>query len=419
MKYFYYVFFLIAIQTISVFGQQSSKKDSIYYYLEEDNFFKAQELFASEKKSLDQASELYIGLTLDNAFNRNQQSQKLVQQAIKRLSDYTDSIQHKIYEIKADNEVKLYDYKAALHTNEFILKKFTHLLTTSEKEDTQNSIALWGALVEVPKQTVIIHEEFTCQMIIDKVGLKNLPISVEKETVQFIFDTGANLSTVTESTAKKMNIKIFPVQIKVGSITGEKVEANIGVCPVFRLGNIEVKNAIFIIFKDEHLSFAQIDYHINGILGYPVIAALKEVHITTDGHFMAGIANKTPYKPNLAMKGLTPLIYIDNMHFTFDTGAAGTLFYKKYYDKYESGIEQKYTPTQIQLGGAGGSKMFEAYLVEHTFHLYDKTIVLKDVQLLKEIIKPDEKVYGNIGQDLIGSFNKMILNFKDMYIKFE
>src|SRR5690606_3448939 len=163
MKYLYYVFFLIALQTVSVFGQQSSKKDSIYYYLEEENFFKAQQLFASEKKFLDKTSELYVGLTLDNAFNRNEESQKLINQAINNIADYPDSIQFKIYELKADNEVKLFDYKAALLTNEFILEKFAHLLTEAEKENSKNNITLWGALAEVPKQKVIIREEFDCQ----------------------------------------------------------------------------------------------------------------------------------------------------------------------------------------------------------------------------------------------------------------
>src|SRR5690606_27005642 len=342
MKHLYYVFFLIALQTVSVWGQRSSKKDSIYYYLEEENFFKAQELFASERKFLDKASELYIGLTLDNAFNRNEESQKLTNQAIKNIADYLDSIQLKIYELKDDNEIKLFDYKASLQTNKLILKKFAHLLTDEEKDNSKNNITLWGALAEVPKQKVTIHNEFDCQMIVDKVGLKNLPITVKQDTINFIFDTGANLSTVNESTAKKMKMTIFSAQIKVGSITGEKVEANIGVCPVFTLGNIEVRDAIFIIFKDEHLSFPQIDYQINGILGYPVIAALEEIQITTDGHFRAGKVNKDRYEPNLAMKELTPLIFIDNMHFTFDTGAAGTLLYKKYYDKNKSIIEPKY-----------------------------------------------------------------------------
>lgn len=419
MKRLYYVLLLTALQTVTVFGQQSSLKDSIHYYLEEDNFFKAQELFATERKSLDKASDIYIGLTLENAFNRNQESQKLVNQAIKKIKDYPDSIQLKIYEIKADNEVKLFDYKASLQTNQLILEKFAHLLTDEEKNNSKNNITLWGALRDVPKQTVTIREPFACQMIVDKVGLKNLPITVKQDTINFIFDTGANLSTVNESTAKRMNIKVFPDQIKIGSITGEKVEANIGVCPVFYLGNIEVRDAIFIIFKDEHLAFPQIDYHINGILGYPVIAALEEIQITTDGHFMAGKVNKTPYEPNLAMKELTPLIFIDNMHFTFDTGAAGTLFYKKYYDKYKSIIDLKYTPTEIRIGGAGGTKTFEGFSIEHTFQLYDKTITLKNIELFKELISTDEKVYGNIGQDLIGSFDKMTLNFKDMYIRFE
>ena len=33
--------------------------------------------------------------------------------------------------------------------------------------------------------------------------------------------------------------------------------------------------------------------------------------------------------------------------------------------------------------------------------------------------KLEEKVCGNIGQDVIGHFNRMTINFKQMFIKFD
>jgi hypothetical protein len=44
---------------------------------------------------------------------------------------------------------------------------------------------------------------------------------------------------------------------------------------------------------------------------------------------------------------------------------------------------------------------------------------LNDVQVLTEEIEDDIFAYGNIGQDLIKKFDKMILNFNEMYIDFE
>ncbi|RTZ46153.1 hypothetical protein EJ377_17055 [Chryseobacterium arthrosphaerae] len=40
------------------------------------------------------------------------------------------------------------------------------------------------------------------------------------------------------------------------------------------------------MFADQALSFPQISYQINGILGFPVIEALKEVQLTQDDYFI-------------------------------------------------------------------------------------------------------------------------------------
>jgi hypothetical protein len=42
--------------------------------------------------------------------------------------------------------------------------------------------------------------------------------------------------------------------------------------------------------------------------------------------------------------------------------------------------------------------------------------VLDSVDVFKEKIYPDEKYYGNLGQDFIAKFSKIILNFDNMYI---
>jgi hypothetical protein len=64
-------------------------------------------------------------------------------------------------------------------------------------------------------------------------------------------------------------------------------------------------------------------------------------------------------------------------------------------------------------------KEFSGYSISYEFEILDKKAKLENVKLLKEKIKEDEKVYGNIGQDLITQFQKMTLNFERMFIKFD
>jgi predicted aspartyl protease len=85
--------------------------------------------------------------------------------------------------------------------------------------------------------------------------LQNLTLTLDTLAIDFIFDTGANFSTVTETTAKRLNMRIMDTAtIEVGSITSHKVRSKIGVCPEFNLGNIKVENAVFLVFPDEALA---------------------------------------------------------------------------------------------------------------------------------------------------------------------
>ena len=40
------------------------------------------------------------------------------------------------------------------------------------------------------------------------------------------------------------------------------------------------KNVVFLVLDDEDISFPQIEYYINGIIGFPVIEAMDEVRIS-------------------------------------------------------------------------------------------------------------------------------------------
>ncbi|MGC1630495.1 MAG: hypothetical protein WA749_00135, partial [Gelidibacter sp.] len=183
---------------------------------------------------------------------------------------------------------------------------------------------------------------------------------------------------------------------------------------------IEMYNIIFLVLPDEALAFPQINYQIYGILGFPVIEAFKEIRITKEGYFIVPEKRSSfSENSNMALNGLIPLIYINNKHFTFDTGADHTMFYYNFYVENKTEIEQQYELQKISFGGAGGKKEFDAFNIDYTFKIGEKEVTLKNINLLNEKVKAQETGYGNIGQDLIEAFDTMIINFEHMFIKFE
>ncbi len=396
--------------------------NAIYTLTEQNNFFKAKELYESNKDAFTVSYQQYTEAVLSNAFNKVEESEKQINCLINKKGNIPDSLQFKLYEIRYDNAVKLYNYKEAKNTIKTILSDYKNYLNSEEIADYENSLKIWTALENIPAQKVDIKEKTSIKMEKDIAGLNTLKVSANKDSLNFIFDTGANLSTTSQLVAKLLNMEIIPVNIEVGTITGTKVIAQLAVCSKLTMGNIDMYNVVFLVLPDETLSFPKSNYKIYGILGFPIIEALHEIRITQDGNFIvpreqsdfsfSGISN-------MAMKGLTPLIYINNKHFTFDTGADQTMFYHVFYQENKNDIDENYQPEKINFGGAGGKKEFDGYIIDYTLNIGGKQVKLEKISLLKEKIKESETVYGNIGQDLIQKFDTMIIDFDQMIIKFE
>lgn len=391
----------------------------VIHLINQKDFFKAKELTENSNLNIAPIYQEYFNAILDNAFNRPQSSNNRIEQLLKKNFNLPDSLALKLLKVKMDNSIKCDAYREAKETIHTLLNRYGKLLSSEDENDLRNSLKIWSALENQPRQEVTIPETNQIKMEIDKAGLKNLRIGAGGDSIHFIFDTGANLSTVTKSTAQKFKMKILAGDIEVGSITGKKTKAHIAICPQFTFGTIKVTNAIFLVLDDDALNFPQLGYQINGILGFPVINALHEIEITEEGFFIVPkeeTVNRFP--SNMALDELTPIIHIDGKNYSFDTGADQSMLYPNYYEENRDTINKLYKPVKIRMGGAGGIKELDGFTISKTFQIQGKQVSLAHLQLIKEDTVNHQGIYGNIGQDFIKKFSKMTLNFHQMFILF-
>nr|WP_199156748.1 pepsin/retropepsin-like aspartic protease family protein [Pedobacter sp. ASV2] len=413
------MFIMILIAVTSQGQVHNSAFKSIYREIKEKNFFKAKDLYNGKKGNLTVEYQYFLEAILDNAFNKTELSNQKILKIENSKTTLPDSLMFKIWYIREDNYLKQYAYKKAKSTVETILSRYKNFLSEEERSDLNNNLKIWTALENVPPQQIAIHGGTRLKIEKDVAGLKNLKIKVGEDSINFIFDTGANISTVSASTAKRLKMKIIPADVDVDAVTGISVKADLAICKKMSLGNVIVKNAVFLVFADSALNFPQINFQINGILGFPVIEALGEVQLTQDDYFIVPeTETKINTTSNMAIDGLSPLIYIDGRHYTFDTGADHTILYETYYQENKKDIEDKYPVTKIGMGGAGGKIEYEGFKVNFMFQNQGKQILLENISLLKNKVNK-ETVYGNIGQDIIRQFHTLTLNFNEMFIKFD
>jgi predicted aspartyl protease len=394
---------------------------SVYSMLQHRDFFNARLRYEADRTKMSEFHQLVAGALIDQAFNRLESSNVKINTVLHTYgARVPDSTRYRLLIAKQINHGKRCEYQQAFSAMDEAINTLAKEIPGKEMKDHQNTRVIWKSLMDQPRQQVIIEAGTTMDMKRDKAGLSNLTVSTGTVSMDFVFDTGANFSTVTATTAKQFNMMMMDSVIDVMAITGATVKARIALCPELHVGNIRVRNAVFLVFADSALAVPQIHYQINGILGFPVIEAMKEIQITRDGKLIVPVQRTECAYRNMALDFLTPVMELNGESYTFDTGANKTVLYEAYFNKYKQSIVKGYTERMVNLGGAGGSLWRKSYQITFSPVIDSKSVSVDSVLVLEENMKDDAKeLYGNIGQDLIRKFGKMTLNFESMFIRLD
>jgi len=404
---------------------QNKLFDKLYQTYNNKKYFTFISDFRQGENTLDKTTKNICNVFYYSLLKNPGESEKYFNEMLTSGSEVHDSIMKDLYSISVINNVWLGDYKKSADYSKILLQKYPNYIKKEDKEDYENSLLIWNAMTGVEKQEVVRRSDTKLSMKRDLAGLYNTPVTYNESTFDFVFDTGANFSTITESYAKKLELIFTEGKIKVGAITGLKIDAKIAWAKSFHIGNMEIRNALFLVLPDEDLSFAGGAYKINGIIGFPVIAEMGEVIISKEGELTVPLTPSVSEKGNLLLDGFTPLVEVDYknspMCFTFDTGAKTTMLYVPFLRDYEKEITSVYKLEDIKFGGAGGDVKVNGYnLKDVELKISDDKIILSGVSLIAESLKEKEEfMYGNLGQDFISRFDYMDINFKYMTIDFK
>jgi tetratricopeptide (TPR) repeat protein len=292
----------------------------------------------------------------------------------------------------------------------------------ADRAGTENSRALYESLAHVAPQTIEFGQDVTTQASRNPLGSWDVPVDVNGRQGEWIFDTGANLSTLTESEAARMGLKPQEADAYVNGSTGKKNPLRFAVAQDLRFGNAHLHNVLFLILSDQALYIGPLKYQIRGILGLPVLRALGCVSMSANGEVRIETATAGGAgQPNLFLDDWD--LIVDARHgderqqMLLDTGANATEVYPSFRDSLTSDEIARLRRKQDETGGAGGtiSRMTE---VAPTLRLeiLGRGVKLKDVSLLPD--QPEGgKSYrsGVLGMDAL--HQGFTLDFRNMQVR--
>jgi len=415
-------FLAAGLISFSGLAQQDLAFQDVYQIIYHNNPFKARDVYSTTKDNLSLVHQKFIEAFLDNAFGRLTESNEKITELQNKLDQFPDSLQVALYTMKVENSLKLFEYKEAKIAIEHILENYEDVLTKKAADEYRNGLTIFTAIENQPKQQITINGDQKIKLKKDIFRMKKFTVKMDNDSFDFILDSGAALSVVSRSVAEKFKMNIIPVSIEALGSNAVTVFTQIAVCPVFYLGNIKIENAVFLVIDDKDLTFGKLffKYRVLGIIGLPIYAAFNELQMTKDGYFLVP-EKETVYEgsSNMARFNLTNLISIEGNPYIFDTGSDVSSFFKPYYLANRDEIENKYKLKTIRFSSVGGSVKEKGYEIDVKLNVQGRDITLKKVHLSREDFIDMKGLWGLIGQDLIGQFEKVTLNFNQMFIKFE
>lgn len=388
--------------------------------------YKQHDIFTLQKylaaESYTDAQKLFLSAMIDNAFCKNDVSSAKIEKYINTYpNEYADTIFVELLETQLDNYVKLNEYGKAASVVEKILANSSTALKAKDIKDLKNSLNIWSSVAKAKKQEVFC-DNAGLNFTRDIAGLINVEVECSAIKKNAVFDTGANLSVIVKSLADKMNIKPLGDSIMVMAATGTEVSAKIGVADEIKINNIVVKNALFLIFPDEALTFGSF-YKIEMIVGFPIIRDLGQVIFDLKDNMIYVTKRELTEDGNMFLYGLMPIIKVtfenEDLLFSFDSGAKATHMNKLFLTTAAKYPQYKIVEDSVKMGSAGGIHDKKVYKTESLkIKILNKEITLKNVNILKEdLIDLAETTHGNLGQDAISSGKGFIMDFRKMIFK--
>lgn len=215
-------------------------------------------------------------------------------------------------------------------------------------------------LAAAPRQEVDAYAPKTVRVTRDKAGLPRSGTVINGKPQEVVLDTGANLSTVSLSTARKLGLRLLDGSASVGSASRQAVTSRIGIADHVEFAGLSLSHVAFLVLDDEQLNMpVPGGYQIDAILGFPALRPLQRLQFTGDGHLQPSRSHApADAHGNLRLAGSD--LYVDvtlddvPVAMQLDSGGARSALSSRFASAHPALVKGMKTRKE-RVAGAGGS----------------------------------------------------------------
>jgi predicted aspartyl protease len=306
-------------------------------------------------------------------------------------------------------------YRLALSQIEKMLK------AEPDNKGLKNARTFFSDLSKYPEQSMTRRRYSRIKYNI-KDGNLFIPLSANGKPANFILDTGANFSTMSESEARRLGLMIYEGSVEGTVSTGGQVAFRVAVADRLKVGNVRLRNVAFLVARDDQQPFVDLPLGERGVIGLPVLLAFQTLRWNANQEFEIAFRStgRNIRKANMCFEGAMPVIVAEFLHqqinLVLDTGASETGLWPVFAREFATVISESGKKESKQISGVGQSvEVASIILPELTLRVGGFDSVLRPAHVLLEQTGPDSQWYhGRLGLDVLSLARSVSLDFKSM-----
>jgi hypothetical protein len=250
-----------------------------------------------------------------------------------------------------------------------------------------------------------------------------IPVSIEGQAVNYFFDTGAWISCMSESEARRLRLAIRNSAGTMGQTAGAQVAFRAAVAKDVIIGNTHFKDVSFAVFPDDQEPWSDLSAGRRGIIGVPLSVGFRTLLWKKASNmtiaepsqpFDIRHANLTFDNDHLVVKAI---IERQNVSGTVDTGATRTDLYRSFANTFPSLVKQYGKKDSTDVHGVGHAEKFDSLRLPRVgIRIRDFEATLSPAHVILKSIGADCCV-GNFGLDLFKQASALKLDFGAMTLE--
>lgn len=310
----------------------------------------------------------------------------------------------------------------------------THL-SADEQDQIEMPLKLLPLARDNPSMTVEPCEPFKLQVSQDPLGLTDIPVFVDADPKSWMLDPTSPFNLIDRSTAREVGLKISDRFATIHTLTGRPIQVHMAVIPRFTIGGrLTLRNMTVFVFDDADYAFPRSRYQVEGVLGYPALAALGSLTVNDDDTIdvrpgkqaePAGTPGQVKAGTPFFLDGDQIVVALgrssagdssaaDRM-FAVDAGGQQTYLTSRYFDEHAAQFNGKQV-TEFSYPGLGSPPQ-PAYVAETIPLTVGHTTV--DLHYIRVLTQPLgsavlDDVYGVLGVDALGQLGSYTFDYRTM-----